>query len=99
MNAVGETLFDRIIYRVQLLGIAWMGFCSWLWLVAVIYFLYRLIEIEHWHPRRLSDFVLLVILPPLAALPFVVTRFTRKLVLRSSRSTTGPRATTPASPG
>jgi|GEM_PF-1369743 len=84
MNAVGGTLFDRIVYRVQLLGIAWMWFCSWLWLATLVYFLYRKFGVDHWRPRRLSDVVLLVIIPPLAALPFAFTRFSRKLVLRSS---------------
>jgi hypothetical protein len=61
-----------------------MWFCSWLWLATAIYFLYRKFAVEHWRPRHLWDFVFLATMPPLAALPFVVTRFIRKLVIRPS---------------
>jgi hypothetical protein len=77
-------LLDRVVYRVQFVGIAWMWFCSWLWLAALAYFFYRKVGIERWRPHRLSDFVFLVIVLPLAVFPFLVTKLSRRLVVRSS---------------
>ena len=71
-----------IIRRIQQLGILWMWFCSGLWLVTAIFFLFYKLVVERWRPRTLSDFALFPILAATVYVPFLVTTTTQKFLRR-----------------